>query len=165
MVDIATLKRRLGLSDAPVPAAGLATTAHFFERVLNQDPLYWWEYLRGIDFHHPVEIKRLPKHKRLVRFEFADGGVRKELTPFVFFTDAGSSPFQTGTSWPNYFYKEFNVVTETLALVSTASTVSWLPDKEKRRFDRVHRTGGAVQYIISRADSPKLLYVGQRRQV
>ena len=91
----------------------------------------------------------------------------KRIPPFGYFTEVGVSPFHTGTSWPSWSYKEFTVVTDTPALVSTASTLSFNPFDDAAepgrqvRFDRVSRIGGGRQYIVSRADWPKLLRVSE----
>src|SRR5687767_11590796 len=127
MSDIEALRQRLGLTAAPLVNAGLAATEHFFRTVLTADALEWWEYLRGIDFHKPVQVKWLEPRTPLVRY---DNPVRREIkkiTPFMYFTEPGVSPFQTGTSWPTWDYRLYNVVVRTPALVSTASSISFDP--------------------------------------
>jgi hypothetical protein len=153
MGEIESLREKLGVPDAPLVNAGLATTMRFFRLVINDDAMIWWQYLRGIDFHKPVEIKRLSRGTSLVRYESLGD---RSLKPFSYFTDPGVSPFHLGTSYPVWQYKVFNVVTETSALVSRASSLNFDPQ------DRVSRIGGGVQYIIAFADSPKLLRVGKR---
>ena len=165
MTDLAALRRLLGLFDAPMVNQGLARTVEFFETVVKDDPMQWVGYLRGIDFHHPVSVETLKRSKKLIRYESAHRGEVKRLPPFGYFTDAGVSPFHTGTSWPSWHFKEFTVVGDTPALVSTASTLSFNPFDDASparqvRFDRVSRIGGGPQYILSRADWPKLLRVG-----
>ncbi len=158
MVQVAALREQLRLPDAPLVNGGLATTLQFFQLVIHDDPLRWLAYLRGIDFHREVRQVLLPRHKALVRYESADRREIRELSPFGYFTEPGVSPFQTGTSWPAWNYKEFTVVAETRALASTASSISFHPA------DRVARIGGGIQYIISRSDWPKLLRVGETRR-
>lgn len=174
MTDLATLRRALGLPDAQMINEGLKTTVDFFATVIGTEPLLWLDSLRGIDFHHPVSAPWLEKHTTLVRYDKADRdaiGKGGTITPFAFFTDVGVSPFHTGTSWDSWHYKVFNVTVRTNALVSIASTMSWHPFgdvlKPRRpiKFDRVFRKGGGVQYILSRADWPKLLYVSERHTV
>lgn len=134
----------------------------FFQSVIRADPIEWMDYLRGIDFNHPVFPTTLKKNTTLIRYDKRDRGPIPKLPPFAFFTDPGVSPFHIGTSWPMWEYKRFDVSRETHALVSTASSVSFSPRPSldgKVRFDRVSRIGGAVQYIISRGDWPTLLYV------
>jgi hypothetical protein len=156
MGDVEVLRQKLGMPDAPWVNAGLATTASFFRLVVHEDPLQWWQYLRGIDFHKIVEVRRLPKGTALIRYDSAG---ERSLKPFAYFTDPGVSPFHTGTSFPSWQYKLFNVVTETPALVSTASSLSFNPE------DRVSRLGGGIQYIIAFADWPKLLRAGDTKRV
>ena len=155
MDDIKALREKLGVPDAPTVNAGLSATATFFRLVVHDDPLKWWRYLRGIDFHKRVEITRLQRGKSLIRY---DSVAERYLKPFAYFTDPGVSPFHTGTSFPAWQYKLFNVVTETSALVSTASSLSF--DIQ----DRVSRLGGGIQYIIAFADWPKLLRVGDTKR-
>jgi hypothetical protein len=165
MTDLTALRRQLGLFDAPMVNEGLVRTVQFFESVLKVDPTQWIGYLRGIDFHHPVTVETLKRSKKLIRYESAQRGPVKRIPPFGYFTEAGVSPFHTGTSWPSWHYKEFTVTADTPALLSTASTLSFNPFDDAPpsgrpvRFDRVSRIGGGPQYILSRADWPKLLRV------
>ena len=158
MREIEALRLELRLPDAPMVNNGLAITAQFFRTVVNADPMKWISYLRGIDFHRDVRQLLLDKHKTLVRYESADRREMRELPPFGYFTDPGVSPFHTGTSWPAWNYKKFNVVVPTPALLSTASSISFTPT------DRVSRQGGGVQYIISRSDWPKLIHVSETQR-
>ena len=158
MGEVDALRQELRLPDAPLVNNGLSITAQFFRTVINADPLMWLSYLRGIDFHREVRQILLARHKTLVRYESADRREIRQLPPFGYFTEPGVSPFHTGTSWPAWNYKEFNVVAPTRALVSTASSISF------GITDRVSRQGGGVQYIISRADWPKLLRVGETKR-
>ena len=159
MQDIDGLRLALRLPNAPMVNNGLAATAAFFRTVLNVDPMQWVSYLRGIDFHHEVRPVFLERHKTLVRYESADRREIRELPPFGYFTDRGVSPFHTGTSWPAWNFKEFTVVVPTRALRSVASSMSFSIT------DRVSRQGGGVQYIISRADWPKLQRVSETKRV
>jgi hypothetical protein len=152
---IESLREELGLPNAPWVNLGLGTTADFFRNVVHDDPLKWCRYLRGIDFHSPVETKSLQRGKSLIRYDSAG---ERSLKPFAYFTDPGVSPFHTGTSFPVWQYKLFNVVTTTPALVSRASSLSFDPQ------DRVSRIGGGVQYIIAFADWPKLLRVAETKR-
>ena len=154
MTDVATLRRALSVTDAPLVNAGLAATIQFFEVTLNVRPLDWLDYLKGIDFHSAVSVTTLPRHKKLVRYDSL--GARR-LTPFGYFTEPGVSPFHLGLSPSEWVFKEFTVVQPTKALVSKASGI---------RFgvgDPVSRIGSGVQFIVSRADWPKLLRVGDTR--
>jgi len=170
MIDVAALRRQLGLSDAPMVTEGLTRTVEFFETVIRDNPAQWIGYLRGIDFHHPVRVETLKRSKKLVRYESAHRGAVTRIPPFGYFTEPGVSPFHTGTSWPSWYYKDFTVVTDTPALLSIASTISFNPFDDgpaagrQVRFDRVSRIGGSPQYIISRADWPKLLRVSDLHQ-
>jgi hypothetical protein len=141
--------------DAPLVNAGLDTTRQFFATAVNADPLAWLEYLKGIDFHKPIAAVTLQRHHALVRFDTLSS---TRLTPFGYFTDPGVSPFHLGLSPSSYVFKTFTVVQPTPALVSTASSLSYGPS------DRVSRIGGGKQYIISRADWPKLLTVSKLRR-
>jgi hypothetical protein len=158
MSELDALRTSLSLPDAPLVNQGLAVTAQFFRTVINTDPMKWLPYLKGIDFHRPVREVRFARHTRLVRYDSVERREIRELPPFGYFTNPGRSPFHTGTSWPSWNYKEFTVMKDTRALESTASSVSFGPQ------DRVSRIGGAVQYIVSRADWPKLLRVGATRR-
>jgi hypothetical protein len=152
------LRQRLGLSNAKNVNEGLTETLLFFERVIKHDPFEWLHYLRGIDFSHAVFALPLPPGMTLVRYETIGPKEVQKLPPFAFFTDPGVSPFHTGTSWPRWQFRKYTVRDETEALVSTASSISFSPT------DRVSRIGGAPQYIISRADWPQLVYIGEMKQ-
>jgi hypothetical protein len=158
MRETEALRLELGLPDAPLVNSGLAVTAQFFRTVIGADPMKWLPYLKGIDFHREVRQVRLDKDKTLVRYESADRREIRELTPFGYFTEPGVSPFHTGTSWPAWNYKKFNVVVPTSALLSTASSISF------SRTDRVSRQGGGIQYIVSRSDWPKLIHVSETKR-
>ncbi len=119
MADLSALRRQLGVPDAPMVNEGIACTVTFFKDVIADDPVLWIGYLRGIDFHHPVTVATLEPRKKLIRYESARRGPISRLPPFGYFTEAGVSPFHTGTSWPSWHYKEFTVVNETRALLST----------------------------------------------
>jgi len=151
VTSTATLRQALGVSDAPLVNASLATTIQFFELTLNVQPLDWLDYLKGIDFHNIVSVATLPRHKKLVRYDSL--GARR-LIPFGYFTESGVSPFHLGLSPSEWVFKEFTVVAPTKALVSTASGIKF------GKGDPVSRIGGGAQYIVSRADWPKLLRVG-----
>ena len=158
MGEVEELRSQLRLPDAPIVNNGLAITAEFFRTVVNADPTKWLSYLRGIDFHRVVRQVLLDKHKTLVRYESADRREIRDLPPFGYFTESGVSPFHTGTSWPAWNFKEFNVVIPTRALMSSASSISFSPQ------DRVSRQGGGLQYIISRGDWPKLVRVSEKKR-
>jgi hypothetical protein len=151
--DFDALQTKLGLPAAPIVRAGLTTAAHFFRTVLYQDPITWWNYLRGIDFHNPVTIRTLPKGTRLVRFESLGD---RSLKPFVYFTAPGTSPFSLGTSFPQSEFKLFEVDRPTPALESRASGLSFSPS------DRVSRLGGGIQFIVAFRDAPTLVRTGGR---
>ena len=148
MTDVDALREKLGLPAAPLVLAGLRTACDFFRSTIREDPAKWWQYLRGIDFHKPVAVKRLPKGTQLVRYESLGD---RTLKPFSYFTSAGTSPTRLGTSFPAHEFKVFETERETPALVSTASGLSFSPT------DRVSRPGGGVQYIIAFADAPGLV--------
>ncbi len=152
MGDVDALREKLGLPAVPVVTAGLTTAVGFFRSALHQHPLEWWEYFRGIDFHKPVQVKKVPKGTVLVRYESTGS---RRLKPFWYFTDPGTSPFRLGISFPAHEFKLFETSRETLALVSTASGLSFGPT------DRVSRLGGGTQYIIAFADAPSLVRVAE----
>jgi hypothetical protein len=151
--DLDVLQTRLGLPASPLVRAGLSTAAQFFRTVILQDPMDWWGYLRGIDFHQPVSVKTLPKGTSLARF---DSLGERSFKPFVYFTTPGTSPFRLGTSFPQAEFKLFEVGRPTSALESRASGLSFSPR------DRVSRLGGGVQYIVAFRDAPSLVRTGVR---
>jgi hypothetical protein len=160
MSEIDVLREKLGLPTAPLVLAGLSTTAVFFRSVLHQNPVRWWEYLRGIDFHKLVTVETLPKGIRLIRY---DSLGERSLKPFSYFTSPGTSPHSLGTSFPSSQFKLFETNRHTPALKSWASSISFSPRPGESRafeFDPVSRAGGGVQYIIAFADLPPLFRVG-----
>ena len=158
MTDIDALQAKLGLPPAPVVRAGLATVVQFFRSVLNEDPLQWWEYIRGIDFHNSVRIETLPPKTRLSQHESL--GSRREK-PFTYYTTPGTSPTATGTTFPHVRYRLFETTRPTVALISTASPMHF-NDVARGEFDRVSRMGGGTQYIIATRDAPAPVRAGAR---
>ena len=153
MSDVDALRTKLGLPGAPLVKDGLTTTVRFFSTVLRQDPANWVGYLRGIDFHKPVRIERLPKGTQLIRYDSVGD---RSLKPFLYFTRPGTSPHRLGTSFPKVEFKLFETTRPIDALVSAASGINFSPT------DRVSRPGGGTQYIVAFADSPALMRVGQK---
>jgi len=151
--DVDALRAKLGLPGAPLVKDGLNTTIRFFTSVLRQDPEQLVGYLRGIDFHKPVRIEKLPKGTQLVRY---DSTGDRSLKPFLYFTKPGTSPHRLGTSFPQVEFKLFETTRPIEALVSAASGINFSPR------DRVSRPGGGTQYIVGFADSPALVRVGKK---
>jgi hypothetical protein len=149
MTSVEPLRQALSITSAPVVNAGLATTIRFFESTLGVNPMEWLDYVKGIDFHKPISLVTLAPHTRLIRFDTLS---RWRLTPFSYFTGAGVSPFHLGLSPDQWEFREYTVTRPTQALVSSASDMAFGPG-------RPSRVGGGVQYIVSRADWPKLLRV------
>jgi len=133
------LRLQLGATKAPLVDLGIQTTAVFFEKELGEDALAWVSYLRGIDFHRPVEMTTLPKGKILIRHRPPSGREK----PFLYFTESGESPMRTGTNFPQAAFERFVVSVPLRALRSTASSISF--DHQ----DRVSRPGGAIQFILA----------------
>ncbi len=148
MSDVDLLQSKLGLPGAPVVRAGLTTAAYFFRTVIQQDPMNWWQYLRGIDFHKTVTIRTLARGTKLVRFEILGD---RRFKPFVYFTKPGTSPFSLGTSFAQSEFKLFETDRPTPALESIASGLSFSPS------DRVSRIGGGVQFVVAFRDAPALV--------
>jgi len=151
--NVDALRTKLGLPGAPLVKDGLNTTVRFFNTVLRQDPEKWVGYLRGIDFHKPVRVERLPKGTQLVRYESTGD---RSLKPFLYFTKPGTSPHRLGTSFPQVEFKVFETTRPIEALVSAASGINFGPT------DRVSRPGGGTQYIVAFADAPALVRVGKK---
>ena len=148
MADIDLLRAQLGITEAPLVRAGLATVDEFFRNILHQDAATWTGYLRGIDFHKPIHVEWLPRGTRLIRYESTGD---RTLKPFLYFTRAGTSPNSLGTTFPSVEYKEYELDRSVPALVSTASGISFGPR------DHVSRLGGGLQYIVAFADAPTLV--------
>jgi len=154
MSDVDLLQSKLGLPGAPVVLAGLTTVAYFFRTVIQQDPMNWWQYLRGIDFHKPVTVRTLARGTKLVRFDTL-GDRPPKPKPFVYFTRPGTSPFSLGTSFAQSEFKLFETDRLTPALESIASGLSFSPT------DRVSRLGGGIQFIVASRDAPTLVRAGK----
>lgn len=156
MRDVDVLQAKLGLPPAPMVRDGLATTCDFFRTVLHADPIHWWEYFRGIDFHQPIRVEVLPAGTELAQHQ-SQGPAR--LKPFVYFTLPGTSPTSTGTTFDRVQFKLYRTTGVTRALVSVASPISF-NNPERRQFDRVSRMGGGRQFIIATRDVPALVRAG-----
>jgi hypothetical protein len=147
-VDI--LLEKLGLPAAPMVRSGLGVVVGFFHSALHTDPIIWWEYVRGIDFHQPVRVEALPAGTQLIHYESLG---QKRQKPFTYFTRPGTSPHATGTSFPSVQFKRFETTTRVPALVSVASPMQFNDVSRQgqlagRMFDRVSRPGGGLQYIV-----------------
>lgn len=136
---VAQVRSALGLPSAPLVTRGIETTVRFFSEVLHADPMQWKDYLRGIDFHSPIQRVLLSPGARLSRHR-STGPARPK--PFLYFTQPGTSPFSTGTSFPESVFELFECTSAVPALASRASSISFSPT------DRVSRMGGGLQYIV-----------------
>jgi hypothetical protein len=136
---VAQIRSALGLPSAPLVTRGIETTVLFFSEVLHADPLQWMDYLRGIDFHSPIQRVMLAPGTRLSRHR-STGSARHK--PFLYFTQPGTSPFSTGTSFPDSVFELFECTSPVSALQSRASSISFSPT------DRVSRIGGGLQFIV-----------------
>ena len=136
---VAQVRSALGLPPAPLVTRGIETTVLFFSEVLHADPLQWKDYLRGIDFHSPIRSLLLAPGARLARHR-STGPARPK--PFLYFTQPGTSPFSTGTSFSSSVFELFECTSPVSALQSRASSISFSPT------DRVSRMGGGLQYIV-----------------
>jgi hypothetical protein len=139
---IEELRQRLGLPSAPLVLAGLRAVQAFFTQRLHVAPGDWLSYLRGIDFHHPVEEVMLRAPVELVRHK----PPLSRPKPFLYFAKVGSSPMHTGTNFPSVTFERYRLTRPIPALQSIASAIAFGPA------DRVVRPGGAVQYIVAAAD-------------
>lgn len=137
----------IGVTPAPLVVAGMQSTLRFFREHLRVDPFQWVSYIRGIDFHKPVEDSYLDAGVALSRHRF-DGPARSK--PFEYFTVPGTSQFRTGTSFDRSIFEKYLVTVRTRALVSIAAAINFYPG------DRVSRLGGGKQYILSAADAKRL---------
>jgi hypothetical protein len=148
---VEALRARLGLPSAPLVLRGLGETDRYFREWLKLDPLEWIDYIRGIDFHKPVERTTVTAGTKLVRYEPPD----MKPKPFIYFTRPGTSPHSTGTSFPIYRFVEYRFVVGVTALRSYASDMKFGPH------DPISRPGGAVQFIIRAIDAPAASRMGR----
>lgn len=141
------MKARLGLPAADMVDAGICTTIDFFRNYLEADPFAWISYIRGIDFHSRVEDLTIAPPLKLSRHKSTGSARRK---PFTYFTVPGTSQYRTGTSFQESVYELFAVPHLMRSLKSRASGIKFDPE------DRVVRSGGGVQYILSSIDASRL---------
>lgn len=159
MRTIDVLRQRLGVPDGRVVREGLVATVNFFDTFVHDDPAQWWMYLRGIDFHQPVEIRYLNRGTPLVPFEWLAAS-EMALKPFSYFRNPTGSRFKGSDLFPPLDDTTFNVACETPALVSYARPVSIRNrDVLSRRAigARRHTDIGGTQFIIAFADLAKLI--------
>jgi len=142
------MKAQLGLPTADMVDAGVRTTLDFFRNYLNTDPFVWISYIRGIDFHSRVEDLTIKPPVKLSRHK-STGSARPK--PFAYFTVPGTSQYSTGTSFQESVYELFAVPHPMRSLKSRASGIKFDPE------DRVVRSGGGVQYILSSIDASRLI--------
>lgn len=150
---VTAMLRALGVTDAPMPRAGMTTVVDFFARELhihlesNSEWQAWFSYLLAIDFHQRVWTETLSAGTLLSRHE-PPGGRPK---PFVYYTRPGTSQFRTGTSFPTSTFVLYELLAPTLALVSKASGA---------KFDNpnVFRAGGGIQYIVRQSAATRVAH-------
>ena len=159
MDDLPRLRALLGLPGAPLVDSNLLQTLLFFRTVLFVDPFEasgdgkprWLGYLHGIDFHRPVTYRELPPETRMSRHS---GDYLTVDKPFVYLTKPGTSPYSTGTSFPESVFELWKTTVITPALESYAAPMQYAlrtPGGEivQHRAD-ASRMGGGLQYIISK---------------
>lgn len=152
MGSIEALRQKLGVADAHVVREGLLATVNFFDTFVHDDPMNWWQYLKGIDFHQQVEIRYLGRGTPLVRYESPGEHL---LKPFSYFTNPGSSPFRGRARFPAWECKTFTVLVEIPTLVSRSSGGGF----DSR--SRTARSIGGTQFLIAFADWPKLIQIDE----
>ena len=152
--EIESLRLKLGLPDAPTVMSGLRIVDAYFREHLHLDPTAadCIKYIRGIDFHHPVNDLTLNQPTELVRYRPVDATEK----PFSFFTKVGTSPMRTGTNFPNVTFERYIVQRPILALESVASSISFGRKERLGPADKVVRPGGAIQYIVASLDLDRL---------
>lgn len=145
--ECSLLRSQLGLPAAPMVDVGVRTTLDFFRNYLNADPFTWISYIRGIDFHSRVEDLTIAPPIKLSRHK-STGSARPK--PFAYFTVPGTSQYTTGTSFQESVFERFTVPHRMRCLKSRASGIKFDPE------DRIVRSGGGVQFILSSIDASRL---------
>lgn len=150
--DVERLRGLLSLPDAPLINTNLVEILTFFRTALVADPFGWTDYLRGIDFHRPVSSTPLSPRTLISRHS---GNYVGRPKPFVYFTKPGTSPYSTGTSFPESVFELFETIVTTPALQSYAAPIQYdlkhpeFPFQIVQRRADVSRMGGGIQYIVS----------------
>ena len=155
MGSIEALRQKLGIADAHIVREGLLATINFFDTFVRDDPMIWWQYLKGIDYHQQVEIRYLGRGTPLVRYESPGEHL---LKPFSYFTNPGSSPFRGRARFPAWECKTYSVLVELPTLVSRSSGAGF--DSRSRTV----RSIGGTQFLVAFADWPKLIQIDEPDQ-
>lgn len=151
MENSGAIVRHLGLPDVPLIRRRVIEADQFFRENLKVNPMQWIGYLRGIDFHQPVERVRLPAGAKIIRHnELREGDTARQTEsfgskPFVYFALPGASPTRLGTSFDREQYRGYQLPGAMDALKSVASGIQYGDEIRKVR----SRFGGDTQLIIS----------------
>lgn len=131
----------LGVTDAPLPRAGLSCALEFFAlRMPSLSAKDQFDFLKGMDLHSPVREVRLEPSQQLAAFRKAAEDPLK-----LFYTKVGTSLHALGINPMTRGFRRFRVVSASVALESrcAAARDTWT-DAD---YPYV-ASGGGTQYII-----------------
>lgn len=134
----------LGVSNAPMTRAGLATALDFFHREMPELPRPMrFNFLKGMDLHKPVQRVMLSPPALLAAYRRATEDPLK-----LFFTKAGTSIHSLGVNPGGRAFQRFRIVRPAPALESIATGAI---DKWSDAGNPYIADGGGRQYIVPRA--------------
>lgn len=135
----------LGVTDAPVPRAGVTTALTFFTRFMGSlPPEERLSFIRGMDLHSPVRTIVLSPPAVVAAFRYA------AQNPYrLFYTRAGTSPHNLGVNPNGRSFRRFRVIhpVEVLESRCTSARETWTDPDSRAAF-----AGGGIQYVIPRSD-------------
>jgi len=146
----ATWLAALGVTDAPVPRAGVVTALRFFGRYMSAlPPEERLSFLKGMDLHSPVRIVTLAPPAIVAAFRYGPQNPYR-----LFYTRAGTSPRTLGVDPNGRSFRRFRVTqpVEVLESRCTSARQTWTDPDARTVFD-----GGGIQYVIPRSDQVLLV--------
>lgn len=136
----------LGIQGGPMPSAGIQAAIGYFDarlpKVAVEDRL---SFLKGMDFHKPVEIVPLKAGLQLAAWRDPSGRVFG-----YYYAQVGATPRSLGICADGKQYHRYRVRRSCLALKSWSTSIRTEWDKKRPRF---LASGGIVQYVIGDASS------------
>jgi len=136
----------LGVSDAPLPRAGVELSVHFLHSWMPElDRVTIKGFLKGMDLSKPVATAFLDVGATLTAFRVVGG---RQLG--TFYTKPGTSAYLLGIDPTDRVFRRFQVFRRVLVLQSYAIGFR-VPSDGLRLTSAYLAAGGGVQYIVPRA--------------
>lgn len=146
--SVSSVLAALGVSDAPLTRQGVKTAIDFFDsRMGHLRPDRRMSYMKGIDFHKPVNLAHFHTGALVCAFRRPQASSSLQMNE-CFFTKTGTSPLLLGINPSGRVFSRYEFVRSTLTLESRCAEVrDWWTDPSQKFF----ASGGGLQYIVPNA--------------